>query len=79
MNMTINIIVWITFVFIAVILSFWAWAFYHERKCRRINSCADRKCRYWKWCRHNFTERKKDEIKLRKRFTTQYLKTSGKK
>lgn len=46
---------------------FWIWAFYHAIKCRKVENCKNRKCRYWEWCEHNRIERKKDEIELRKK------------
>ena len=45
----------------------WAWVFYHKIKCRKIEGCNNRECKYWKYCEHNYAERKKDEIALRKR------------
>ena len=44
----------------------WAWVFYHTIKCWKIEECSNRKCKYWQYCEHNYVERKKDEIELRK-------------
>ena len=51
------------FVLIPVI---WAWVFYHTIKCWKKEECSNRKCKYWQHCEHNYVERKKDEIELRK-------------
>lgn len=53
-------------VFIMSIPTAWMWVLYYKIKCRKVDSCADRKCKYWNWCNHNYEERKKDEIELRK-------------
>ena len=44
----------------------WTWVFYHKNKCRKKEECSNRKCKYWQYCRHNYVERKKDELELRK-------------
>lgn len=44
----------------------WIWVFYHKIKCRNIEDCCNRKCKYWQYCNHNYVERKKDELELRK-------------
>lgn len=44
----------------------WVWVLYYKIKCRKVSSFADRKCKYWDLCNHNHTERKKDEMELRK-------------
>ena len=44
----------------------WAWVFYHKIKCRKKAECSNRKCKYWQYCEHNYVERKKDELELRK-------------
>ena len=53
-------------IFIASIPIAYLWVLYYKIKCRKVDSCADRKCKYWEWCSHNYVERKKDEIELRK-------------
>ncbi len=45
----------------------WVWVFCHKIKCRRVESCANRKCKYWSWCSHNYAERRKDRVELWKR------------
>ena len=57
--------VWIPF--------FWVWAFYHKIKCRKVEDCKNRKCRYWSWCNHNYAERKKEELELRKQMLMRNL------
>ena len=44
----------------------WLWVFYHKIKCRKLEECSNRKCKYWQYCDHNYIERKKDELELRK-------------
>lgn len=52
--------------FIVLIPIMWTWVLYYKIKCRKEDSCMNRKCRYWTWCRHNYEERKEDEIEFRK-------------
>ena len=61
-----NMFSWLLVVFIVPMPIAWAWVLYYKIKCRKVDSCADRKCKYWNWCNHNYGERKKDEIELRK-------------
>lgn len=61
-----NIFLWLLVVFFVSMLVVWVWVLYYKIKCRKVDSCADRKCKYWEWCNHNYAERKKDEIELRK-------------
>lgn len=44
----------------------WIWVFYYKIKCRKIEGCSNRKCKYWQYCEHNYLEHKKDELELRK-------------
>lgn len=57
---------WLLVVFIALMPFMWMWVLFYKIKCRKVDSCADRKCRYWEWCSHNREERKKDELEFRK-------------
>ncbi|MDE7429239.1 MAG: hypothetical protein K2N00_08265 [Lachnospiraceae bacterium] len=61
-----DIFSWLLVVFIVSMTVAWVWVLYYKIKCRKVNSCADRKCKYWEWCKHNYEERKKDEIEMRK-------------
>ena len=61
-----NIFSWFLVVFFVLMLVEWVWVLYYKFKCRKVDSCADRKCKYWEWCNHNYAERKKEEIELRK-------------
>ena len=61
-----DIFSWILVVFIVSITVAWVWVLYYKIKCRKVDSCADRKCKYWEWCKHNHAERKKYEIEMRK-------------
>ena len=53
-------------IFIALMLFMWMWVLYYKINCRKVDSCANRKCRYWEWCSHNREERKRDEMEYRK-------------
>ena len=57
---------WLIVAFFIWMLVTWIWVFYHKIKCRKVENCTNRKCRYWQWCNHNYIERKKDEIEWRK-------------
>ena len=57
---------WVMIVYFVSIPFIWAWVFYHKIKCRKIEECSNRKCKYWQYCEHNYVERKKDEFELRK-------------
>ena len=57
---------WLLIVFVVSMSIAWVWVLYHKIKCRKVDSCADRKCKYWDWCNHNRAERKKDELEMRK-------------
>ena len=57
---------WVIIAYFVSILFIWAWVFYHKIKCRKIEECSNRKCKYWQYCEHNYVERKKDEFELRK-------------
>ena len=57
---------WVIIAYFVSIPFIWAWVFYHKIKCRKIEECSNRKCKYWQYCEHNYVERKKDEIELRK-------------
>lgn len=61
-----DIFSWLLVVFIVSMPIAWLWVLYYKFKCWKVDSCADRKCKYWDWCNHNYEERKKDEIELRK-------------
>ena len=61
-----DIFSWLLVVFIASMPIAYMWGLYYKIKCRKVDSCADRKCRYWEWCTHNYAKRKKDKIELRK-------------
>lgn len=66
MNIIANFFGWLTVAYFVSIPFIWIWVFYHKIKCRKIENCSDRKCKYWEYCNHNYVERKKDEIELRK-------------
>ena len=61
MNIIANLFGWLTVAYFVSIPFIWIWVFYHK-----IENCSDRKCKYWEYCNHNYVERKKDEIELRK-------------
>ena len=61
-----DIFSWLLVVFILPMSVAWVWVLYYMIKCWKVDSCVDRKCRYWEWCKHNHAERKKDEIEMRK-------------
>jgi 3-phosphoglycerate kinase len=48
--------------------------FYYKIKCRKIEGCCNRKCKYWQYCSHNHVERKKDEIEMRKKILLHNLR-----
>lgn len=57
---------WLMIAYFASIPFIWIWVFYHKIKCRKTEDCSNRKCKYWQYCEHNYVERKKDELELRK-------------
>ena len=59
-----NIFSWFMAIFVMSIFLSWVWIFYHKIKCRKVQSCEDRKCKYWEWCEHNCAERKKDQTEM---------------
>ncbi len=61
-----HIVSWGIVVFILFIPVVQVWEIYHKIKCRKVQSCTNRKCKYWIWCSHNDIEREKDELELRK-------------
>lgn len=61
-----NIFMLLGVAFFVSIPFIWIWVFYHKIKCRKAENCANRKCKYWGWCKHNEVERRKDEFELRK-------------
>lgn len=61
-----NVFGWLAMIYFASIPFIWLWVFYHKIKCRKMEDCCNRKCKYWHYCKHNYVERKKDEIMLRK-------------
>lgn len=66
MNFISNFFGWLVAVHLVSLPVVWAWVFYHKIKCRKKEECSNRKCKYWQYCQHNYVERKKDEIELRK-------------
>lgn len=66
MDLIANFFGWLAMAYFASIPFIWMWVFYHKIKCRKINKCSNRKCKYWQYCRHNYVERKKDELELRR-------------
>ena len=67
MEIIANLMSWLIVIFILSIPITWVWVFYHKIKCRNAQSCANRKCKFWGLCIHNYAERKKDEIELRRK------------
>ncbi len=57
---------WVIIAYFVSIPFMWVWVFYHKIKCRKMEECSNRKCKYWEYCEHNYVERKKDELELRK-------------
>ena len=57
---------WLMETYFASIPFIWVWVFYYKIKCRKMEECSNRKCKYWEYCEHNYVERKKDELELRK-------------
>lgn len=51
----------------------WLWVLYHKIKCRKADSCTNRKCKFWSLCTHNEEERKKDEMEERKQNLMRHL------
>lgn len=41
--------------------------------------CSNRKCKYWQYCGHNYAERKKDELELRKQMLLHSLELTKEK
>ncbi len=66
MDIIANLFGWFVIAYFASIPFIWAWVFYHKIKCRKIKECSNRQCKYWQYCKHNYVERKKEEIELRK-------------
>lgn len=58
---------WLLKIFIVSLPIMWAWVFYHKIKCWKVDSCSNRKCKFWSFCTHNYDERKKDDLDYRKR------------
>lgn len=57
---------WLIMAYFVSIPFIWLWVFYHKTKCRKMEECSNRKCKYWQYCDHNYIERKKYELELRK-------------
>ncbi|GEM_PF-5103633 len=66
MDIIANLFGWLVIIYFVSIPFIWAWVFYHKIKCRKIEECSNRNCKYWQFCEHNYVERKKDELELRK-------------
>lgn len=66
MDIISNLFGWLVIIYFVSIPFIWAWVFYHKIKCRKIEECSNRNCKYWQFCGHNYVERKKDELELRK-------------
>lgn len=66
MDIIANLFGWLVIICFVSIPFIWAWVFYHKIKCRKIEECSNRNCKYWQFCEHNYVERKKDELELRK-------------
>ena len=66
MNFISNCIGVLVIVYFVSIPFMWAWVFYHKIKCRKKEDCSNRKCKYWEYCEHNYVERKKELLELRK-------------
>ena len=57
---------WLIAAYFVLFPFIWLWVFYHKIKCRKMEECSNRKCKYWQYCDHNYIERKKEELALRK-------------
>lgn len=66
MNLLENFFSRFSVVFIASYPIIWLWVLYHKIKCRKVDSCTNRKCKFWSLCNHNKEERKKDDLEYRK-------------
>lgn len=73
MDVITNFFEWLIIAYFVSIPFIWLWVFYHKIKCRKIEECSNRKCKYWKYCKHNYAERKKDELELRKQMLQDLL------
>ena len=78
MNFIFNFLGWLVIVYFASIPFIWVWVFYHKIKCRKIKKCNNRN-KYWQYCEHNYMERKKDELELRKQILLHSLGLTEKK
>ena len=61
-----NVFGWLAVAYFVSIPFIWIWVFYHKIKCRKLEGCSNRNCKYWQYCEHNHLERKKDELELRR-------------
>lgn len=66
MNFIISFFEWFVIAYFVSIPFIWIWVFYHKIKCWKIEKCSNRQCKYWQYCEHNYVERKKEELELRK-------------
>ena len=57
---------WLAVACFASIPFIWIGIFYYKIRCRKVEGCSNRKCKYWQYCKHNYVERKKDELESRR-------------
>ena len=74
MDLMANFFWWLATAYYVSIPFIWAGVFYYKIKCRKIEGCCNRKCKYWQYCSHNHVERKKDEIEMRKKILLHNLR-----
>lgn len=78
MDFITNVFWWLVVAYFVSIPFIWIWVFYHKIKCRKIEGCSNRKCKYWQYCEHNYLEREKDELELRKQILLHSLRLKEK-
>lgn len=54
-------------VFIVSLPIMWLGILYYMIKCRKVESCANRKCKFWSMCSHTSEDQRRYEIELRVR------------
>lgn len=74
MDLIADVFSWLAVAYFVSIPFIWTGVIYHKIKCRKIEGCCNRKCKYWQYCSHNHVERKKDEIEMRKKILLHNLR-----
>ena len=62
MSLLNDIIAYTIIIYILSLPVTWVWILYHKIRCRKVNACTKKTCRYWEWCRHNLVQKQIDKI-----------------